>query len=330
MEKDRDYIAFSQIERGMQNEISTFSGSNTRLLEYIRSMSSSSKTQLNGTLKAMDCLARMDLQHKNLRSADCVYAWMNALIRAKQKPILAMLFRSIDFTPSIYEEFKRNENRQTIRLEKERSRITWFVVLALAIVLGAWMAISVLLLHANFYWMLALCIILYACALTYYFLWWDRKHYIYRLKQLTESMSAESKHFIRSLDVQNLYWRPDLESIHNMCIVSMYPERLGHLFTFDSSDIEYEFESKMDKIEESEQSSDLAKTMKFRPAMPENDLDKTLQVDPIKVKTERKAAPSRKRIGHAGRPVISLDHMDSVKFKDLDSEIAQIFYEDKK
>ena len=63
MRKDRDYIALCQIERGMQNEISTFSLANTRSIEDIQSMSSSS-TQINGTLKAMKCLARIDQKRK--------------------------------------------------------------------------------------------------------------------------------------------------------------------------------------------------------------------------------------------------------------------------
>lgn len=41
MEKDVEYIALVQIERSMKNEISTFSMSNSRLLEYLNTLKGS-------------------------------------------------------------------------------------------------------------------------------------------------------------------------------------------------------------------------------------------------------------------------------------------------
>ena len=65
-------------------------------------------------------------------------------------------------------------------IAKERSRIAWFVILGLALLLGAWMAISVFDLACKFLWDVnplfdSLC----AFFLAYYFWWWDRKHYIF-------------------------------------------------------------------------------------------------------------------------------------------------------
>lgn len=352
MEKDRDYTALCQIERRMQNELSTFSASNTRLLEYIHSMSSAN-TQLNGTLKALQCLARNDQKQKNPRSADCVYAWMNALLQAKKQPTLAMLFRSVDFTLPIQEEFEPIENRQTTRIAKERSRIAWFVILSLALLFGAWMALSVFILHADFYWMLMICLILYAIILAYYFWWWDRKRYIYRLKQLTDMMSFDSKRFVRSLDVQNLYWRPDWNSIQKMIKVTMYPEQLENLkdhvdsnrmqvdFVQDDSDqmsnkqqrVQKEAETNtkeaiQDRVEEvvqeTEQKLVQETTREFKPLTKEADpIDSMPFVQPAKKKTERKAAPNRKRTGHAARPVIRMSDSKTIHFSDIDSRADQ-------
>lgn len=326
MRKDRDYIALCQIERGMQNEISTFSLANTRLIEYIQSMSSST-TQINGTLKAMKCLARIDQKQKNQRSADCVLAWMNALIQAKQKPILAMLFRSVDFTMPIQEEFKQVENRQTMRIAKERSRMAWFVILGLALLFGAWMAVSVFILHANFFWMLILCLILYALFLTYYFLWWDRKHYIYRLKQLTEHMSPDSKRFVRSLDVQNLYWRPDGHTIQQMIKVSIYPERLERYKKqahddMPQTDLTNEVILKADQNQEKSKpkTKGVEKTQQLKPIVKEKIDFEAVPSVPQKAKSERKAAPNRKKAGHAARPIIRLSDQDSIHVSDLDCE----------
>lgn len=357
MEKDRDYTALCQIERRMQNELSTFSASNTRLLEYIESMSSAN-TQLNGTLKALQCLACNDQKQKNPRSADCVYAWMNALLQAKKQPTLAMLFRSVDFTLPIQEEFEPIENRQTTRIAKERSRIAWFVILSLALLFGAWMALSVFILHADFYWMLMICLILYVIILAYYFWWWDRKHYIYRLKQLTDMMSFDSKRFVRSLDVQNLYWRPDLISIQQMIKVTMYPEQLENLKDHaDSNRMHIDFvqdvqdqgnaiqkqraqqrvqkqqktstkEMVQDRIvetvQETEQKLVQETTREFKPLTKEADpIDSMPFVQPVKKKTERKAAPNRKRTGHAARPVIRMSDSKTIHFSDLDSRADQ-------
>lgn len=352
MEKDRDYTALCQIERRMQNELFTFSASNTRLLEYIQSMSSAN-TQLNGTLKALQCLARNDQKQKNPRSADCVYAWMNALMQAKKKPTLAMLFRSVDFTLPIREEFEPVENRQTTRIAKERSRIAWFVILSLALLFGAWMALSVFILHADFYWMLMICLILYALILVYYFWWWDRKHYIYRLKQLTDAMSFESKRFVRSLDVQNLYWRPDLISIQQMIKVTMYPEQLENLKDHAGSNrVQADFvqndldqmskkqqrvqkepetntkETIQNRVEEAVQETEQKlvrdSTREFKGLTKESDpIDSMPLVQTMKKKTERKAAPNRKRTGHAARPIIRMTSADSISFADLEREKDQ-------
>lgn len=329
MRKDRDYIVLCQIERGMQNEISTFSLANTRLIEYIQSMSSSS-TQINGTLKAMKCLARIDQKQKNQRSADCVLAWMNALIQAKQKPILAMLFRSVDFTMPIQEEFKPIENRQTLRIAKERSRIAWFVILGLAFLFGAWMAVSVFILHANFFWMLVLCLILYALFLAYYFLWWDRKHYIYRLKQLTDDMSPDSKRFVRSLDVQNLYWRPDGRSIQQMFKVSLYPERLERYKKQAHDDMpqtdltnEVILKAKQNQEKSKPKTKRVEKTQELNPIVKENIDFEAIPSGLQKVKSERKAAPNRKTTGHAAREIIRLSEQDSIHFSDLDRDDIQ-------
>ena len=326
MRKDRDYIALCQIERGMQNEISTFSLANTRLIEYIQSMSSSS-TQINGTLKAMKCLARIDQKRKNQRSADCVFAWMNALIQAKQKPLLAMLFRSVDFTMPIQEEFKPIENRLTMRIAKERSRIAWFVILGLALLLGAWMAISVFILHANFFGMLILCLILYALFLAYYFWWWDRKHYIYRLKQLTDDMSLDSKYFVRSLDVQNLYWRPDGHSIRQMFKVSIDLERLERYKKQANVDMpqtaftnEVILKAEQNQEKSKPKTKSVENTQKFNPIVKENIDFEAVPSVPQKVKSERKAAPNRKKTGYAARPIIRLSDQDSIHFSDLDRD----------
>lgn len=332
MEKDRDYIALSQIERGMQNEISTFSSSNTRLLEYIQSMSSS-KTKINGTLKAMSCLAHIDQKQKNQRSADCVYAWMNALIQAKQQPVLAMLFHSVDFTENIQEEFKPIQNRQTTRLDRERSRLAWFVILGLALLLGAWMVVSVFVLHVDFFWMLILCLFLYALILAYYFWWWDRKHYIYRLKQLTDAMSIDSKRFVRSLDVQNLYWRPDWNSIRQMMKVKMYPEHLERIKdqTDETMLLQDRFEQFEMKTEQKVESSlDDAKptTLEIKPISQEkSDLESSAIVHQ-KTNTKRKAAPNRKKTGHAARPVIRLTGKDAIDLFDLDNKVTRQVYKD--
>lgn len=327
MENDRDYVALCQIERSMQNEISAFSMSNSRLLDYIRSMSSS-RMSLNGALKAMKCLAQIDLQQKNPRSADCVYAWMNALMVARKKPSLGMLFRSIKFSKTINEEFTWNENRMTTRLERERSRITWLVVISMAILMGILLATTVLILHADFFWMLSLALLSYALVLTYYFAWWDRKHYIYRLKVLTKSMSPESKQFIRSIDVKNLYWRPDFESIRTMVLLSIRYSRFEKLSKKETRQAKRNLRT-VEKEQVREEKKTVRKTtVKTR----------TIEVETVPVMAAsgqsvpeygrvqetatRKAAPNRKRTGQAARAVFAINDLDSMPVSELDPDFA--------
>lgn len=225
MNQDRDYIALVQIQRSMQNEISSLSLGNTRLTDYIRSMKSSNLS-MNGTLKAMELLAGMDEKRKDRKSAAAVRAWMNELIRFHNRPLLGMLVENMTLSPSVSPEFLGRTSISQRRILRIVSRQTWLMVLGAALVLGGLLALFVLVFHFDFYWMLILGLILYFLFAAYTFLWLARRSEIRLFKELTLKMSPESKSFVRSIRIENLSALPDWMSIHQTIAVWNKERRL--------------------------------------------------------------------------------------------------------
>lgn len=215
MNQDQDYIALIQIQRSMQNEISSLSLGSTRLTDYIHSMKRSSLA-INGTLKAMDLLAGMDEKRKDRRSAAYVKAWMNELIRMKSHPMLGMLVQNVDLALPVQPEFINRTSPAKTRIQRIISRQTWLMIIAAALILGGLLAFLVLVLHWDFYWTLALCLCLYALIAAYTFFWLARRKEVRLFKELTRQMSAPSQSFVRSIQIENLGLLPDLASIRAM------------------------------------------------------------------------------------------------------------------
>lgn len=208
---DPHYLALGQIERSMQNEISTLSLSSTRLVEYMKIMKASN-LQINGALKAMHMLAQTDDKLREPQSAKALRIWMHALYKASKSPLRALMFRSIAFDQPIYFEFLAEVSRPSA-LDKRESRESWLVVTGWALVCAGFVAALVLLLHWNFYLVALLFLLVYIAGLAYYFFWLQRKLEISWLKQLTRQMSPPAAEFVRSIDVPSLSWFADPGSI---------------------------------------------------------------------------------------------------------------------
>lgn len=204
---DPHYLALGQIERSMQNEISTLSLSSTRLVEYMKIMKASN-LQINGALKAMHMLAQTDDKLREPQSAKALRIWMHALYKASKSPLRALMFRSIAFDQPIYPEFLAEVSRPSA-LDKRESRESWLVVIGWALVCAGFVAALVLLLHWNFYLVALLFLLVYIAGLAYYFFWLQRKLEISWLKQLTRQMSPPAEEFVRSIDVPSLSWFAD-------------------------------------------------------------------------------------------------------------------------
>ncbi len=214
MEKDLDYTALVQIERSMKNEISAFSMSSNRLLEYLASLRGSTLSA-NAVLKAMTMLAKMDTSQRNPKSAKALRYWMNAIIDAWGSPLKGMLYESIDFDGILYPEFEPDKRLQK-SFARYPSRMGWIVALASGLFLGALVAFFVLVLKWNFWACFWVGLLAYGLFAAYYFLWLDRRIEIYRLKRMTFKMSPATQRFVRSLPVTNLPLFPNRYDLADM------------------------------------------------------------------------------------------------------------------
>ncbi len=214
MEKDLDYTALVQIERSMKNEISAFSMSSNRLLEYLASLRGSTLSA-NAVLKAMTMLAKMDTSQRNPRSAKALRYWMNAIIDAWGSPLKGMLYESIDFDGILYPEFEPDKRLQKA-FARYPSRMGWIVALSSGLLLGGLVALFVLGLKWNFWACFWVGLLAYGLFVAYYFLWLDRRIEIFRLKRMTFKMSPATQKFVRSLPVTNLPLFPNRYDLADM------------------------------------------------------------------------------------------------------------------
>lgn len=214
MEKDLDYTALVQIERSMKNEISAFSMSSNRLLEYLASLKGSTLSA-NAVLKAMTMLAKMDTSQRNPKSAKALRYWMNAIIEAWGSPLKGMLYESIDFDGILYPEFEPDKRLQK-SFARYPSRMGWMVALSSGLFLGLLVALFVLVFKWNFWACFWIGLLAYGLFVAYYFLWLDRRIEIYRLKRMTFKMSPATQRFVRSLPVTNLPLFPNRYDLMDM------------------------------------------------------------------------------------------------------------------
>ncbi len=214
MEKDVEYIALVQIERSMKNEISTFSMSNSRLLEYLNTLKGSPLSP-NAVLKAMTMLEKMDRSQRNPKSARAIRHWQNAILEAWGRPFKGMLYESIAFNQPIYPQFEPDE-KLLARFRRYPNKLAWMAVIGGAVFLGLLASLLVLVFHWNFWLCFWSGLLIYGLYVAYYFLWFERRLEIRRLKMMTRKMSEPSRQFVRSLPVRNLPLFPDLYDLKEM------------------------------------------------------------------------------------------------------------------
>lgn len=141
-------------------------------------------------------------------------------------------------------------------------------------------------------------------------------------------MSPESKQFIRSIDVKNLYWRPDFESIRTMVLLSIRYSRFEKLSKKETRQAKRNLRT-VEKEQVREEKKTVRKTtVKTR----------TIEVETVPVMAAsgqsvpeygrvqetatRKAAPNRKRTGQAARAVFAINDLDSMPVSELDPDFA--------
>ena len=214
MEKDVEYIALVQIERSMKNEISAFSMSNSRFLEYLKTLKGSPLSP-NAVLKAMAMLEKMDGSQRNPGSARALRYWQNAILEAWGRPLKGMLYESIEFNQPIYPQFEPDE-KLLAKFRRYPSKLAWMAVIGAAVFLGVLTSLLVLVFHWNFWGCFWSGLLIYGLLAAYYFLWFERRLEIRRLKMMTKRMSEPSRQFIRSLPVRNLPLFPDLYDLKEM------------------------------------------------------------------------------------------------------------------
>ncbi len=214
MEKDVEYIALVQIERSMKNEISAFSMSNSRFLEYLKTLKGSPLSP-NAVLKAMAMLEKMDGSQRNPGSARALRYWQNAILEAWGRPLKGMLYESIEFNQPIYPQFEPDE-KLLAKFRRYPSKLAWMAVIGAAVFLGVLTSLLVLVFHWNFWGCFWSGLLIYGLLAAYYFLWFERRLEIRRLKMMTKRMSEPSRQFIRSLPVRNLPLFPDLYDFKEM------------------------------------------------------------------------------------------------------------------
>ena len=179
MEKDVEYIALVQIERSMKNEISAFSMSNSRFLEYLKTLKGSPLSP-NAVLKAMAMLEKMDGSQRNPGSARALRYWQNAILEAWGRPLKGMLYESIEFNQPIYPQFEPDE-KLLAKFRRYPSKLAWMAVIGAAVFLGVLTSLLVLVFHWNFWGCFWSGLLIYGLLAAYYFLWFERRLEIRRL-----------------------------------------------------------------------------------------------------------------------------------------------------
>ena len=201
MSRDQNYLALTQIERGMENEISTFSSGDSRLETYLATMEHAPSLQINGALKVFSMLAGRDEQIGRYESADAAYTWMYALCRAKDSKLYHHMFPSIRYEEEIMPQFLK-EASWSHELEAQESKEAWQMVTITTLICGALLALGVLLLHFNFVLSLLVILALYLYLVFYYCLWLRQRNVLIRLEALRENMSPILQHFADSIPLQ--------------------------------------------------------------------------------------------------------------------------------
>ncbi len=201
MSRDQNYLALTQIERGMENEISTFSSGDSRLETYLATMEHAPSLQINGALKVFSMLAGRDEQIGRYESADAAYTWMYALCRAKDSKLYHHMFPSIRYEEEIIPQFLK-EASWSRELELQESKEAWQMVTITTLICGALLALGVLLLHFNFVLSLLFILALYLYLVFYYCLWLRQRNVLMRLEALRENMSPTLYQFAASIPLQ--------------------------------------------------------------------------------------------------------------------------------
>lgn len=231
MSIDHDYLALTQIERGMENEISTFSSSDSRLETYLRTMEHAPSLQINGVLKVFSMLAARDEKIGHYESADAAYTWMYALCRGQHSKLYHHMFPSIRYEEEIMPQFVKEANWSQ-DLEMQESKEAWQMITLTTLVCGLLMALDVLLLHFNFILSLILVLAIYATFVVYYCLWLRQRSVLKRLEELQTKMNPTLQHFAQSIPLTNHPLYPSYEdrlalrsTLRNPSIKKKEPER---------------------------------------------------------------------------------------------------------
>lgn len=231
MSIDHDYLALTQIERGMENEISTFSSSDSRLETYLRTMEHAPSLQINGVLKVFSMLAARDEKIGHYESADAAYTWMYALCRGQHSKLYHHMFPSIRYEEEIMPQFIKEANWSQ-DLEMQESKEAWQMITLTTLACGLLMALDVLLLHFNFVVSLILILAIYASCVFYYCLWLRQRSVLKRLEELRMNMNPTLQRFAQSIPLTNHPLYPSYEdrlalrsTLRNPSIKKKEPER---------------------------------------------------------------------------------------------------------
>ncbi len=210
MSRDQNYLALTQIERGMENELSTFSSSDSRLETYLRTMEHAPSLQINGVLKVFSMIAARDEQIGRYESADAAYTWMNALCRAKDSTLYKHMFPSIEYEEEIVPQFLK-EAHWSHELEHQESKDAWQMVTLTTLACGALLALGVLVFHFPFVISLLLVLALYFYLVFSYCFWWRQRNVLLLLEALREKMSPTLQHFAHSIVLVDHPFYPSYE-----------------------------------------------------------------------------------------------------------------------
>lgn len=201
MSNDQNYVALTQIERRMENEVSAFSMADSRLQNYLDFMEQSPTLQINGLLKAFSLLAARDERLGEYKSADAAYTWMNALCKGKRSKLYAHMFPTIIFKEAIVPQFLK-EASWSHEIEVMESKEAWIMITLTTLVCMTVLALGVLVFHLNFFLCLVLVFALYFYFIFYYCYWYRQRSILLLLEKRREDMSPILQHFVYSLPLQ--------------------------------------------------------------------------------------------------------------------------------
>lgn len=202
MSNDQNYLALTQIERRMENEVSAFSMADSRLQNYLDFMEKSSTLQINGLLKALSMLAARDERLGEYKSADAAYTWMSALCKGKKSKLYRHMFPTITFEEAIVPQFLK-EAGWSHEIEVNESKEAWIMITLTTLVCMTVLALGVLVFHLNFIFCLVITFCLYFFFVTYYCYWYRQRSILLLLEKKREDMSPILRHFVYSLPLQS-------------------------------------------------------------------------------------------------------------------------------